>query len=647
MIRHAQDAASNFNKGKKVQARTSLRKLKDTYAKAVEKEPEELQAYLTYGTALLNTNQLDESAEVWPIAASKVTDAVRKEMPHIDRFIAGKLALCHYGKVSMQKDEVYQQGQGNLTEGLALINQQLQLRPLPQILYDRATVRIMLSNSDSPDRTAHAEGVAPDFTKAASEAVRGHLEAKRIHTKLPCAADRPSLVEFPYGDSDALPPTESFESSYTAYTARDGKLEANLVETKYESSEVYISEVRDGYLRGKDAVVTRDVCEGRWSEEKIGAKLTAMYTALGLEGQLKHVKMIVGQFSTSPEVLRDAILKKYADQLTKGDIDATWLDDWVESSKKGCDCLVYAPSQMPRVNLAMNLPSVDVYGDNPVLDQSGRPDVVIPPKPLGTKLRRAVSTAQFAGASFYHFVVEVLPRVVAALEDPNLQDTVIIIPQDSSKNRFIEKFLKLVTPKGRKMAKTYREHAAEVQVESLFVPTWRRDDMVTRTTPPRSALVHLREVLSKGSTPERDTVIYLSRKDTKMRKLKQDNAVFESVQAVAEAAGYKVLRISSGLDAEEAVKAFMRARMVVGVHGGALGNTVFCQPGTVVVEFGFDTPYSHDFVHLSAHLGLEHHLYPLEPSPNGMGAPEVSLAHMEHLSSLLNTLLPPRMSEEL
>ena len=44
----------------------------------------------------------------------------------------------------------------------------------------------------------------------------------------------------------------------------------------------------------------------------------------------------------------------------------------------------------------------------------------------------------------------------------------------------------------------------------------------------------------------------------------------------------KIFTRPAGLGNDAAL--FNRARMVVAVHGGALSNTVFCRPGTIVVR---------------------------------------------------------------
>merc|ERR1711971_1082298 len=55
----------------------------------------------------------------------------------------------------------------------------------------------------------------------------------------------------------------------------------------------------------------------------------------------------------------------------------------------------------------------------------------------------------------------------------------------------------------------------------------------------------------------------------------------------------------------EQVASFRRAKVVVGVHGGALTNLLFCEPATLVFELGFRSPIAGHYRHLAAAMGLD------------------------------------------
>jgi hypothetical protein len=61
-----------------------------------------------------------------------------------------------------------------------------------------------------------------------------------------------------------------------------------------------------------------------------------------------------------------------------------------------------------------------------------------------------------------------------------------------------------------------------------------------------------------------------------------------------------------GSSAAATAALFGGAAAVVGVHGGALANVLFCARGARVVELGSASPYARHYVHAAEALGLEH-----------------------------------------
>ena len=630
LIRLADKARKQYQGGNRDRGESTMAKIKKTYEEALALEPEELQAPLNYGTILVNANKLDEAEYVWTQLQAKLTDDVLKENPFLMAYAKGKANLCRYGKVSMEKDTVYAGGKGDVQKAIELVGKQLALRPMPQILYDRATLNVMVSSLAK----ATVNAAITDFDAQVEQGLVGYAAAKRQLLGVPCG-ELKELTPFPL----AVNPKSGLTSKKDEVFTESFHLGTKKRKLEYHSSDLYVSRVEGVVIRGIDAFVTKDVCSRRWVGKKLVSKLAAFYTEIGEPQRAREAGKILQQFGGQPDILRDALVQRYGKKIEEIDADTTWLEEWAEDAKKDCECTVYKPAQSPRVNLAHNLPMVDVFGEAPVVDQQGRPEVLHPPRQPGANMKEAALVAQFAGASFYHTVIEVMAKVAVLVEDRRFDSVVIITPQDTSKNRFIEPWLRLLLPEGRDFKKTFRQHQGEAQVATLHVPTWRRDDMVTRTTPPRSALLRLRRLLTKGAdATERDTIVVLRRRDTAMRRLKEDDALFAEVQRLGEDRGYRVVGVTSALAAAKARDVFLRAAMVVAVHGGAMANTIFCQPKTVVVELGFDTPYAYDYVHLSTHLGFEHHLLPLAESANGMGAPVVSFPDHSRVVELVKAL---------
>ena len=69
-----------------------------------------------------------------------------------------------------------------------------------------------------------------------------------------------------------------------------------------------------------------------------------------------------------------------------------------------------------------------------------------------------------------------------------------------------------------------------------------------------------------------------------------------------------------------------RFQVVLGVHGGALTNTLFCRPGALLIELGFDLDMTRHYQHMAAALSLRYTQVLLQPDQRGVGAPVVSLS---------------------
>lgn len=139
-------------------------------------------------------------------------------------------------------------------------------------------------------------------------------------------------------------------------------------------------------------------------------------------------------------------------------------------------------------------------------------------------------------------------------------------------------------------------------------------------------------------------VVLLSRTKEAMRRLKEEDALFARlVDEAANGDKTRVVRFGGGaLSIAEAAGLFHGATVVIGVHGGALSNIVFCQlppaPGAVagesddsgntrlVVELGFAAAQTRHYAHAAAALDLPYKLELLELDPRGPGAPEVSIS---------------------
>ena len=73
--------------------------------------------------------------------------------------------------------------------------------------------------------------------------------------------------------------------------------------------------------------------------------------------------------------------------------------------------------------------------------------------------------------------------------------------------------------------------------------------------------------------------IYISRADTKKRQILNE----KELCSILESDGFETVSLT-GLSVLEQIHIFKGARVIVGAHGANLTNTIFCEPGTKIIE---------------------------------------------------------------
>jgi tetratricopeptide (TPR) repeat protein len=96
--------------------------------------------------------------------------------------------------------------------------------------------------------------------------------------------------------------------------------------------------------------------------------------------------------------------------------------------------------------------------------------------------------------------------------------------------------------------------------------------------------------------------VYITRQHTKNRRIINESAVIEFLQTL----GFESVALET-LSVQEQAALFARAAVIVAPHGGGLTNTVFCQPGTKIIEL-FSPNYIYPcYWFISNHLNLDYY----------------------------------------
>ncbi len=118
-----------------------------------------------------------------------------------------------------------------------------------------------------------------------------------------------------------------------------------------------------------------------------------------------------------------------------------------------------------------------------------------------------------------------------------------------------------------------------------------------------------------------DKKIYISRNDApNKRQLENEEAVFNFLHQE----GFEKYELSH-LTIQEQIKLFASASFVIGPHGAGIGNIVFCQEGTKVIEI-FDPGYVHPCMWMQIPSLNLHYGYVL-----GNGLPDLERPFLERL----------------
>eukprot|EP01062_Namystynia_karyoxenos_P069776 TRINITY_DN65234_c0_g1_i1.p1 TRINITY_DN65234_c0_g1~~TRINITY_DN65234_c0_g1_i1.p1 ORF type:complete len:737 (+),score=238.72 TRINITY_DN65234_c0_g1_i1:64-2274(+) len=677
MVNLAQLAGRQFNSRMRAQAKDTSARVTGLYERAVKLAPDDPQAHITYATFLTNAQRFKESVKVWKKARELLSPEMRAANPALGPHIDGRIVRATYGFYSVRKDKIYAGGQGNLTETLRLQGKQLEAYPAPQVYYDRATVRVMHSETD-PDQEALA---AADFTAAQRAALAGWAAGQRA-LGVPCAtpggAEAASELAGDWRGARGArllhsqpERDEEYGGAVPLYSAEGNTtLDMRFVEP---AGSVFVAELpQGGVLSGDEGVVLSPdtACPAaEWSQERVARELARFYRAQGNPQKAAEAPQIVAHYG--PDGLADALRQRYP---TASASELSFAAEWQQEAaarsgdSAGCPCVIYPASHAHRSNLAANVQMLDVFGQGP--DERGRPQWYSPQEPPkhppfrgavpGTPplpvVAAAATVVQFAGVQFYHWLAEALGRVLLLRDlleaDPELK---VVLPKDSSRSSFIESSLDMLPfriPAARRVhyaAGGGGPNHPRLRAERLVVPTWEAPRRVVpgehrepTAVPPGSLLRRMREALVPRHPPlaERRRVLWLARPaSVDMRRLAQDAEVVAALTAALAGAGYTVERFEKPPPLKEAAALFAGAALVAGVHGGAFANTLFCAPGTIIVELGFRTPWSHDYAHLSQALGFEHHIVRLRPDPRGMGSAEVELEDPAFVGRLAAELL--------
>jgi len=240
--------------------------------------------------------------------------------------------------------------------------------------------------------------------------------------------------------------------------------------------------------------------------------------------------------------------------------------------------------------------------------------------------RIAIGVTPEAGGNYYHWLLDLLPRVLLlkhATQNFSNYDTLLINGSRANYERETLAALEVPPEKIR-----FVDSRDRFQIASAVFPSL--DSNVVAPWKVRG----LRELVSSDK-PNQHRRLYLSRARVAVRRIANEKEISEALRQH----DFEILE-AEALSFREQVDLFANASVIVAPHGAALANIVFCQPGTRVLEISTRAGYRDWYWQLAAVAGLSYEVLEAQPTRSVSGPNENAdmIVSREGLARLLESL---------
>jgi capsular polysaccharide biosynthesis protein len=205
---------------------------------------------------------------------------------------------------------------------------------------------------------------------------------------------------------------------------------------------------------------------------------------------------------------------------------------------------------------------------------------------------------------YYHWMFDLLPRIDLLRRSSVRMDHIDRFVVNEICLKFQKETLTILGIPETKIIETKKSSSFHIKADRLVVfplPRFRGGSM------PKWVCDFLRreflnsKIIEKSDGQER---IYISRADASHRQVKNETDLINFLIKF----GFKSVTLSS-MSLVEQISLFSSAKVIVAAHGAGLTNTVFCNPGTKVIEF-FSPNYLHPvYWRISNHVGLKYYCF--------------------------------------
>lgn len=203
--------------------------------------------------------------------------------------------------------------------------------------------------------------------------------------------------------------------------------------------------------------------------------------------------------------------------------------------------------------------------------------------------------------NFYHWMIEMLPRLALVERAGNLGHLKLLVPKSSP--AYVRESLELCGWADRVQ---WMPDGA-YQATRLHIPT----RLAVASDVPPAALYWLHRTMPQAASPTRRR-LYVSRADARNRFVTNEAELHPLLQKH----GFETVRMSEHSVAEQ-VQLFRQADIVIGSHGAAFANLAFMQPGGKFIEFFESGFFNRAYHRICSTLGIDYGF--LVGAKEGMG----------------------------
>ena len=198
--------------------------------------------------------------------------------------------------------------------------------------------------------------------------------------------------------------------------------------------------------------------------------------------------------------------------------------------------------------------------------------------------------------NYYHWMFQILPRF-EVIQQYGIDPDYYVV---NTNTPFQKESLQILhISEDRILNPTNSTH---IEADELIVPSL-LEPFGMNTSPPSRACFYLRSKFLKNNVPKRsDRALYITRDDANVRRVLNEQEIREDLMDN----GFEVLSLSS-FTLRQQVEMFSEAKIIVAPHGSGLTNAVFCERGSVLIEFMPEDRVENFFHRLARIVGMEYY----------------------------------------